>query len=275
MSVISKELRKGRTLGLVLFFIFLTPLTLFAEGKEIKGPSRWAIGVGTGWLSDYPGAAQGRVRFLPFPVFRGDLLRLDRIEGMSGDLAKNSRFDFSWNFIFQFPTNSSSIPVRTGMPNLDWLLSLGPQMKYYIFRGSRHRTFFRFPIRFNTCTNFSTRTQFCGVAFNPGFRHAWFLGPLGEITFRWETFTNTSEYQQYFYEVNPRYATADRPAFHARAGFTGFVYGMFHSIPFDGWSFSTSANIYDYSWAINQDSPLFVHKTNYALFLAFTFDIDS
>ena len=260
----------GRSLGFVLFFTLLAPLNSYADPKA---PSKWAIGLGTGWLSDYPGAAQGRIRFLPFPVYRGSVLRVDRITGVSGEVYNNSKVDFSWNFIFQFPTDSSSIPVRAGMPDLDWLLSIGPQFKYYIYRTRAHKFFFRFPVRINSCTNFSDRTRFCGVAFNPGLRHAMRLESFGELTFRWEAFSHSSEFQQYFYEVSNQYATASRSAFHARAGFLGFVYGLFHTLPFDGWELSTSANIYDYSLAINNESPLFVYKTNYALFFAFTIDI--
>ncbi len=260
----------GRPIGLVLFFVFFVPSIARADAP----PSKWGIGLGTGWLNDYPGSAQGRIRFLPFPVYRGTLVRLDRISGVSGDVFNNSRIDFSWNFIFQFPTNSSSIPIREGMPNLDWVLSIGPQIKYYLFRNQFHRFFFRMPMRLNSCTNFSTRTQFCGIVFNPGFRHSIWLKNWGELTFRFEGFFHSSEYQQYFYEVQDKYATPERPAYHAGAGFLGFVHGIFHSLPFDGWEISTSVNLYDYSLAVNQNSPLFVHKTNYALFFAFVFDID-
>ena len=270
MSVNLALWKKGRSLGFVLFFVFLLPINLPAE-SESRSP--WALGLGTGWLSDYPGAAQGRIRFLPFPVYRGSVFRIDRISGVSGDVYNNSKLDFSWNFIFQFPTESDQIPVRQGMPDLDWLLSLGPQFKYYFYRSSHHKLFFRIPVRINTCTNFSQRTRFCGVAFNPGLRHAMWVPDWGEFTFRWEAFSHSSEFQQYFFEVQPQYATAARPTFHARAGFLGFVYGMFHTLPFDGWNISTALNLYDYSLAINDESPLFVHKTNYAVFVAITVDL--
>ena len=236
MSVNLALWKKGRSLGFVLFFVFLLPINLPAE-SESRSP--WALGLGTGWLSDYPGAAQGRIRFLPFPVYRGSVFRIDRISGVSGDVYNNSKLDFSWNFIFQFPTESDQIPVRQGMPDLDWLLSLGPQFKYYFYRSSHHKLFFRIPV----------------------------------FTFRWEAFSHSSEFQQYFFEVQPQYATAARPTFHARAGFLGFVYGMFHTLPFDGWNISTALNLYDYSLAINDESPLFVHKTNYAVFVAITVDL--
>lgn len=273
MRVDLRGLNKGRAfLSVVLFFAFC--LTAQAQTKEVKPRSKWALGLGAGWLSDYPAAAQGRLRFIPFPVIRGSFFRVDRISGVSGDMYNDSRLDFSWNFIFQFPTDSDDIPARVGMPDLDWLLSLGPEIKYYIYRQGHHKTFFRMPVRLNTCTNFAEDTRFCGVAINPGIRHVMVYEGFGEFTWRWEAFSQSSEYQQYFYEVPNQFATASRPAFHARAGFLGFAYGLFHSLPFDGWDLSTAINVYDYSLGINHESPLFLHKTNYALFMAITVDLE-
>lgn len=252
---------------------FLLLAALLFQTQPAHSKSKWALGLGTGWLQDYPGAAQGRLRFLPFPVYRGSSFRIDRISGVSGDMYRDSAMDFTWNFIFQFPTASSDIPARAGMPDLDWLLSLGPEFKYYFFTDGDSALYFRFPVRVNTCTNFSNRTRFCGLVFNPGFRYTTIDNKWGEITFRWEAFSQTSEFQEYFYEVSPKYATPTRPAFHARAGFVGFVYGIFHTIPFENWEFSYSANIYDHSWAINDESPLFLHKTTYAFFTAVTVDL--
>lgn len=231
------------------------------------------LGLGVGWLYDYPGAAQGRVRYLPFPVYRGKFFRMDRLSGVSGDVYKESRLDFSWNFIFQFPTPSEWIPVREGMPDLDWLLSLGPELRYHLYRSSFHHTFFRLPVRANACTNFGQRAHFCGVSFNPGIRHIYSSENWGEFTFRSEAFSHSVEYHQYFYDVPIEFATENRSAYLSQAGFLGFVFGVFHSLPFDGWEFSTAINFYDYSLAVNQDSPLFLNTTNYSIFFAITVDI--
>lgn len=254
----------------VLFFILFFCINL---SPQAKARSKWAAGLGVGWLQDYPGAAQGRLRFLPFPVYRGSVFRIDRISGVSGQVYKDSRINFSWNFIFQFPTDSDKIPARAGMPDLDWLLSLGPELKYYIYRHEQHSVFFRLPVRSNTCTNFSNRTRFCGIVVNPGFRYASFYKGYGEFTLRAEAFSQSSEFQQYYFEVSSEYATPTREAFHARAGFLGFVYGAFHTLGFEGWELSSSVNVYDYSLAINQNSPLFLHKTNFAVFAAITVDL--
>jgi outer membrane protein len=257
-------------LGSSFFFIFFLPHLSLGEERP---RSKWGLGLAAGWINDYPGAAQGRMRFLPFPVYRGESVRLDRISGVTGDVYNDSRWDFTWNFIFQFPTDSELIPVRQGMPDLDTLLSLGPQLNYTIFRSLSQHFFFRFPLRLNSCTNFSDRMEFCGVVFNPGVRHMMLFEKWGELTLRAELLANSSEYQQYFYQVDPEFVTPTRSAFHARAGFLGFIYGFFHTYPFDGWELSTTVNIYDYSLAINRDSPLFLHKTNFAVFLAVVVDI--
>lgn len=268
---IAQALKKKRNHSLyaVPFFIFIL---LFSSLSQAEERAKWALGLGAGWLQDYPGSDQGRIRFLPFPVYRGKTFRIDRATGVEGKVFDTSRLSFSWNFIFQFPTESEAITVRKGMPNLDWVLSIGPQMKYVLWRSSNQTFFFRFPARLNTCTNFSKVTRFCGIAFNPGFRHAIRTKKYGDFTARLEAFSHTSEYHQYFYEVHPDYATASRPAFHARSGFLGTVTGLFHSLPFKGWELVSSFNVYEYGMNVNRESPLFRKTTNLAVFFAATID---
>src|SRR5690606_13335127 len=132
--------------------------------------------------------------------------------------------------------------------------------------------YFRFPVRLDTCTNFSDRTKFCGLSFNPGLRHAVRLENFGEFIFRIEAFSHTSEYHKYYFEVPQQFATPNRPAYHARSGFLGFVTGFFHTLPFKGWELASAFNIYEYSLNINKESPLFRQTTNYGIFFAATID---
>jgi hypothetical protein len=111
------------------------------------------------------------------------------------------------------------------------------------------------------------------VSINPGLRHIYRHKDYGEFTWRAEALSHSQEYQNYFYQVEPIYETSFRPTYQARAGFQGFLYGFFHTLAFNGWELATTATLYDYSLAINQDSPLFLHKTNFALFLAITVDL--
>ena len=199
---------------------------------------------------------------------------MDRIDGVSGRVYNDQAWRLAWSFIFQFPTESQDITIRRGMEDLDWMLSLGPMVERNIWTDYRNRFFFRFPVRLNTCTNFSTRTRFCGLTFNPGFRYSQHIGSWGEIIYRFEAFAYTQEYNEYYYEVNPSFEAPFRPSYHASAGFLGFVWGAIHTMPFEGWELVTAVNYYDYGLAEVRDSPLFQTPTNYSIFFAFSIDFN-
>ena len=276
--------KKGQgflALFFTLFFLVVGSPTLAKENpdketkkKESLKQSKYALGLGFGWLQDYAGSDQGRLRFLPFPIYRGDTFRMDRIDGMSGRVYSDRTWRLAWSFIFQFPTESKDIPIRRGMGDLDWMLSLGPMVERTLWTDYRNRFFFRFPVRLNTCTNFSTRTQFCGLVFNPGFRYAQHLKGAGELIYRFEAFAHTQEYNRYYYQVNPDETNFERPAFHSKAGFLGFVWGVIHTLPFTGWELVTAINYYDYGLSVNRESPLFRTPTNYSIFFAVSIDFN-
>ena len=278
MQISYKSGLKKDTFCVLFFalFLFLSASKGFAQDKDSNKKadrSKWALSLGLGWLHDYPAAGQGRVRLLPIPIYRGTFFRMDRVNGISGQVYKNTGLQLSWSFVFNFPTESKDIPIRAGMPDLDWLLSIGPQVRQVIWYNKDHTLFFRFPLRLNTCTNFSNRTQWCGLTFNPGLRHKINMDRLGQLTFRMEAFAHSSEHQQYYYEVHPNFARANRPSYHAKAGFLGLVYGIFHTLPFDGWDLSVVLNLYDYNGGVNKESPLAERTTNYMIFSAFTIDL--
>ena len=77
--------------------------TALAEELQNTDPvdlteSHWGVGVGAGWINDYPGAAQGRERFLVVPTYKGKQFTIDRQEGIKGELLSQSRFKFSLSF---------------------------------------------------------------------------------------------------------------------------------------------------------------------------------
>ena len=275
MQIIKKKVKKDASgvLFFILFTLICAPQLSQAKEKEDAGKSKWALSLGIGWLHDYPAAGQGRVRLLPIPIYRGTFFRMDRVNGVSGQVYKNTGLQLAWSFVFNFPTASSDIPIRASMPDLDWLLSAGPQVRQVIWFNDKHTLFFRFPIRFNACTNFSDRTRWCGLTFNPGFRHKMDLEKAGNITLRLEAFAHSSEHQKYYYEVEPQYARPNRPAYHAKAGFLGYVLGAFYTLPFEGWDLSMVVNLYDYGQSVNRESPLAQNDFNYMFFTAFTIEL--
>lgn len=269
------------------FFVFIllciSPF-VFAESKDsIMDPvidpnaeqasdvteSHWGIGFGGGWINDYPGAGQGRTRFLAVPTYKGKTITIDRQEGVRGDFVSQSRVKFSVSFSFLFPTDSADIPVRQGMPDLDWTLQLGPELQIYIIRNDFHTMFLRLPFRFVASTDFARRFDSREWNFAPSLRNIFNLGKgYGEIATRLELDYASEGYNDYFYEVAPQFATATRPAFNAQQGLmettVGINYSYYDMYP---WIFFIGGNLYFMGDAKNKGSALLVKNRN-ASFLA-------
>ncbi len=226
--------------------------------------SHWGLGVGAGWINDYPGAAQGRRRFLAVPTYKGRTITIDRQEGIKGDLIAQSRFKFSVSFSFLFPTKSKDIPVRVGMPDLDWTLQLGPELQIYLIRTPEHTMFVRLPLRFVATTDFSHRFQSREWNFAPSLRNIFHLKKgYGEIATRLELDYASEGYNDLFYQVAAEYATPTRPYFNAQQGLmettVGVNYSYYDLFP---WTFFAGANLYFLGDAKNRESTLLAKTRN-------------
>jgi hypothetical protein len=95
------------------------------------GKPLWEAGLvaGGGRVSDYPGAGQSHVRGLvaPFVVYRGRLLNVDG-EGIRGRLIDHPDFELQLTASAAF--NARDNDARDGMPELDYLFGIGPQLVY-------------------------------------------------------------------------------------------------------------------------------------------------
>lgn len=255
------------------WLLFFVPPTL-AEELEPDNPtpvditeSHWGVGVGYGWINDYPGAGQGRTRYLAVPTFKGKHVTIDRQEGIKGELLSQSRVKFSLSFSFLFPTDSDDIPVRAGMPDLDWTLQLGPELQIYLHRTKNHTMFVRLPFRFVTSTDFRHRFDSREWNIAPSLRNIFYLGPgWGEIATRLEFDYASEGYNDYFYEVTPQFATAQRPAYDAKQGLMettiGINYSYYDLYP---WIFFFGGNMYFLGDAKNSGSPLLVKHRNHSI----------
>jgi MipA family protein len=249
--------------------------TAFAEVEEAPETSppedltesHWGIGVATGWINDYPGAAQGRMRYLAIPTYKGKKFTIDRQEGVRGDLVSESRLKFSISFSFLFPTDSDDIPIRSGMPDLDWTLQLGPELQIYLHRSSFHTMFIRLPFRFVASTDFSHRFESREWNFAPSLRNLFYLGKgLGEIGTRLELDYASESFNDYFFQVDSQYQTPARRAYNAREGLMGTTVGINYSYyDFYPWIFFIGGNLYFHGDSANRDSPLLQKSRNHSI----------
>ncbi len=187
----------------------------------------WEAGLGAAALvfPDYRGSDHTRVLAFPAPffVYRGDFLKADRY-GLRGVFLKTERVDLNLSFGASLPVRSSDIPAREGMPDLKPAVEIGPSLAITAWRSpeQRMKVDLRLPLR--GAITVESQPRYIGAQFFPhvslDVRDAlgyagWNLGLLAGPVY------TDKRYNRYFYEVQPQFATPERPAYSPGGGFAG------------------------------------------------------
>jgi outer membrane scaffolding protein for murein synthesis (MipA/OmpV family) len=248
----------------------LAPPTQIDEARPI-----WEVGfgAGVGSAADFPGADRYRVRALPFPyvVYRGQLFRSDE-NGARLQQKLNRNIELDISSTASFPVHSDANGPRAGMPDLDYMFELGPNLKITFARPQPGvRLLIELPLRASFSTNWH-HMDYRGLVFAPdiGVQDAALLGSA------WHGYADigpmfaSARLQQYFYEVAPQYALPDRPAYEADGGYMGsrLEIGLNRSLT-DSLKLFAYARFDDYAGAENRDSPLLKSTLNGAGFVGF------
>lgn len=209
-------------------FSVLALIVLSASAAIVGAAPLWEAGGGLAclYLPDYRGANQGDVYVLPYPylIYRGDFLRVED-DSVSGRIFKSDRVLLDLSFFGSVPVNSDDNSTRQGMPDLDPTFETGPALDIKIFATEEdgYKLSLNLPVRAVFSTDFST------------VRHrGWVFSP--RINFEAEDITPGSGiglglsagplfadhgFHDYYYSINPAYATPDRPAYTAGSGYSG------------------------------------------------------
>ena len=154
---------------------------------------------------------------LPYLVYRGDIVRADR-GGIGARLVHTDAMELDVGFAASLPASSSDIAARKDMPDLGTLIEFGPRLKGTLANpaaGGRVR--FELPLRSVLEINNGVRSQ--GYALEPEV-----IYEIHDAGGNWRLSTSVSAVlgdsalNQYFYGVPAAFATAQRPAYEARAG---------------------------------------------------------
>ena len=183
---------------------------------------RWEAGMaaGGGWLSDYPGAGQSHLRGIAVPVlfYRGPILRIDQ-SGIRGRFLNTPDLDLELSATAAFDARSND--ARAGMPDLDYLFGIGPQLVYKGLHAFGAPAL-HMKLRALMSTDLH-RVDRRGFSFDPELRWHFrpFAGSPGMLTVSLESSFASRALMQYFYTVEPGQASATRPAYAARGGYLG------------------------------------------------------
>lgn len=231
----------------------------------------WEMGVGGGGFSGptYPGAddATTQALFIPFIIYRGEVFSIGEESGARALAFANEKIELDVSLGASLAADASEDDDREGMPDLDFLFEIGPQIIYHAARHDYDYWTGHFDIKLRT-------RAVIGTDFNSFDEHGYIVEPAFVYEFKSkrdsqlevqvdiEILSGSERLNEYFYNVEQQYETPTRAEYHADAGYIGTELGIGVSLPvnrnlriFAG----MDAEFYDNS--ANQDSPLFKDKT--------------
>jgi outer membrane protein len=225
------------------------------------------IGVATMTLPDYRGSDEGKTYAFPVPyvAYNGENFRIDR-RGAHGDIAQKGNVWLDVSINLGPPADSAHNTARRGMPDLEPTIEVGPSLRVLWLANDRlDRTVTLYlPLRAVVATDFS-HADSIGWLFAPHltYDHLRF-GPGGgwNVSASFGPLYASEDFHDYYYEVQPQFATAARPAFNAEGGYSGARTTLTLSKRFKEYWVGAFARYDSLRGAAFEDSPLV--RTNHS-----------
>lgn len=263
---------------LVLLLFVLASIQVIAQQEvalEDDMQPVWEAGVFAAVFSspEYPGAGQIQSNVIPAPyfIYRGETIRIG-----DGSIARAVAIDKSWyeldlSLAGSFNAKSEGNEARVGMPDLDFIFELGPQLKVRLskFEFEQHgkaELLLNLQARAAFSTDFSSIHK-RGYVFQPvlSYRQRGWLSEKTTLSVSLSPTWATEKLHDYFYQVDSDFVTEQRSAYDADSGYLGTDLSV-------GLSFNATKDIRIFTFASaslhsgspNVDSPLFRDKSTYS-----------
>jgi outer membrane scaffolding protein for murein synthesis (MipA/OmpV family) len=201
------------------------PISTVTRNSDPAGRPLWEVGLAGvgGYVADYPGAAQSRFRGLPVPYFfyRGEMLRAGDGGIVRGRFQLSESLEFDLSFDGSLNADSDKNTLRRGMPDLDFLGEIGPQLTWRAWAEKDRSVTLNLPVRASlSFGDGGIRSR--GLVLNPRitYRDRDFIGG-NTLSLAVGPIFATEKLMDYFYEVRPQFALRGRPAFDADSGYLG------------------------------------------------------
>ena len=244
------------------FFISLNVLAQEEEGKPL-----WEVGVlAAGFYTpEYPTSDEQHFNPIvaPYFIYRGEVFRIE--EGSAkAVVVENDSFELDLSFSGSFNARSNDSSLRQGMPDLDYLFEVGPQlikplMSWKFKNNSQGKLLFNAKLRAVFSTDLSS-VDHQGYVFQPeiSYEHANLLDNRLAYQIKLRPTWGSEKMNDYFYQVDSEYVTDNRAYYDAVQGYMGtsVLSSLNYQINEDIKLFAF-AKFDFHSGTKNSDSPLF------------------
>jgi outer membrane scaffolding protein for murein synthesis (MipA/OmpV family) len=254
-----------------------------ADEFELVEKPRLEAGIGLGYFQgfDYPASNDPNTAslVLPFFIYRSEVFRFFDGGGVGAVAIEEPRVKLELSLGGALNAESEGNSAREGLPDLDLLLEVGPQLTVRIFdrvlaSGGRAKLSWDSKIRAVVSTDFKG-IDARGFVVASGFsfkREALFSDKVDFISNLDVTFAD-KRFNEYLYAVEPQYATQNRASYAATAGYVQTsVFLGFAFRPTEKLRIFTGVSTGLYGPSANKRSPLFEtnQSTTYALGVVWT-----
>jgi len=223
----------------------------------------WQFGLGAGVINapHYRGSKTVEQIYLPVPylIYRGDFLKVDR-EGIRSELIDSDRLRLDISLAGNIPVPKSSNSARAGMPSLDPLVEIGPELEYKIWQTESNdkNLWLKIPYRLVFSVG-DPIMDHQGWSFSPylNYQLNWRSTPaLTRMNISVGPIYAGNKYHDYFYQVDPQYVTTERAEYDAQSGYSGSRITITLSRNTDRYFVGAFVRYDDLNGATFDDSPL-------------------
>lgn len=212
---------------LILFFSFFIAISWGDTIPLVKPSFDWGAGILAIYGNHYRGSNQAKLWLFPMPYFSYTSERLEaNPSSIRGVLYKNERLSFKLSFMPGLRVQSKDNLARQGMNSLDYTAEVGPMVivKMWQSRDEEFLLNFEWPLRQSFAIDFSFiksvgffTVPFLNLIYKPIQKNR-----SGQFEFSISPMFADKNYHQYFYGVDQKYSSVDRPAYSAKGGYSGF-----------------------------------------------------
>ncbi|MFV2056228.1 MAG: MipA/OmpV family protein [Thiohalomonadales bacterium] len=247
-------------------FMAMLPLAQ-AEHRPLR---EWGIGITYVVAPIYRGAKPTRDYVIPIPFvrLRGEVLAADE-DGMKGRIFKNNRLKLSISLGGSLPVSDDTDGARKGMPNLDLTFGVGPSLKYLLWKPRSNAQVIRLELPLRAVFSVGDPIlAYQGWTVSPligWIRKFHSPGAFWRLKIGAGPLFADRNYNNYFYQVESKFSTAQRPAYNTHSGYTGSRISFKLSLNTKHIYLGVFARYDDLRNAVFIDSPL-VETEDYAIF---------
>lgn len=251
----------------------------------------WEMGGGLIYVNvrSYPGSRHTKSYLLPTPIlhYNGKYLKIDQ-DSVSTPIFKSDRIHVKLSADGTPPVDSSDIAIRDQMPDLDATLQMGPSIEIRLDRNlsQPRRWIFKLPLRLSLATDLS-HVDDRGWLLNPKLRYQRqitfqnsdpllsnpLLSKPMDFRFTLATLFANRRYLEYYYGVDPAFATSDRPSYQPASGYAGSYVSMAISQHWGSWNWSVYTRVKWLKGSTFETSPLMEtnQEKQFGLLISYTF----